>query len=100
MYVLLIAAALACRPGDQLIDWSARLPPGPFLADFIVTLNPFYARVLVYPPGRFDLVERCCDGRPLYSLRTTITDGRFCVGRSQPQMQYNIRLKLRPDEDA
>jgi hypothetical protein len=38
MEKLVIAAVLACQPGDSLIDWSGKFPRGPH-----VTVNPFYS---------------------------------------------------------
>jgi hypothetical protein len=42
MEKLLIAAVLACLPGDRLIDWSGKLLRGLQFLDFIVTVEPFY----------------------------------------------------------
>ncbi|MGO9360602.1 MAG: hypothetical protein ACLP1D_23515 [Xanthobacteraceae bacterium] len=94
---LIIAAALACQPGHRLIDWSDRLPAGTYAAEFIVTINPFYARVLVYRPGHLEEMQRCCSGRQISTVRLPITDGRLCVGQSQPQMTYTLQLSRRPD---
>jgi hypothetical protein len=94
---LIIAAALACQPGHRLVDWSDRLPAGTYAAEFTITVNPFYTRVLIYRPGHPEEVLRCCGDRPISTVRVPITDGRFCVGRSQPQMTYKLRLTLKPD---
>ncbi|MDR3468318.1 MAG: hypothetical protein P4M07_20480 [Xanthobacteraceae bacterium] len=97
MEKLIIAAALACQPGHRLVDWSDRLPAGTYAAEFTITVNPYYTRVLIYRPGHPEEVRRCCGDRPISTVRVPITDGRFCVGRSQPQMTYNVRLALKPD---
>jgi len=94
---LFIAAALVCQPGDRLVDWSDRLPAGTYAAEFTVTVNPFYTRVLIYRPGHPEETQRCCGSRPISTVRVPITDGRFCVGRSQPQMTFTLRLAVRPD---
>jgi hypothetical protein len=94
---IILAAALTCQPGHRLVDWSDRLPAGTYSADFIVTVNPFYTRVLVYRPGHPEEVQRCCQGRQISVVRVPISNGRFCVGQSQPQMKYTLRLSMKPD---
>lgn len=97
MEKIVLAAALACLPGHRLVDWSDRLPAGIYPAEFVVTGHPFYTRVLVYRPGHPEEAQRCCEGRQISIVRTPISDGRFCVGQSQPQMKYTLRLSIRPD---
>jgi hypothetical protein len=95
--MLLIAAALACLPGHRLVDWSDRLPGGTWTAEFVISVTPAYTRLLVYPPGHPEAMERCCGGRLLSVVRVPVTDGRFCVGQSQGQMSWKLHLSLRPD---
>ena len=45
---LLIMAALACNPGDRLLD---KIPRGLNSIDLVVTVEPFYARFYFYQPG-------------------------------------------------
>jgi hypothetical protein len=96
MEKVLIAALLACQPGHRLVDWSDRISRGTFWADILVTVEPLYARLLIYSPGRFETVQRCCQGRQAAMLHIPIEDGRFCIGQSQPQMKWTLRLSLRP----
>jgi hypothetical protein len=93
---ILIAALLACQPGHRLIDWSDRIPRGTFLADVLVTVEPFYTRLSIYPAGRFEIVQRCCNGRQASVIRIPIEDGRFCIAQSQRQMKWTLRLSLKP----
>ena len=97
MEKLLIVAALACQPGDRLIDLSDRLPRGLQYMDFIVSLEPFYTRVYVYQLGYPDSFQQCCSNKPASVLRVPIGAGRFCVRQSQPQMKWHLRVLARPD---
>ena len=47
----LVAAALACNPGDRLIDLSSKIPRGLKSMDFVVSVEPFYARFYIYQPA-------------------------------------------------
>jgi len=93
---ILVAALLACQPGHRLVDWSDRIPAGAFLADFLVTVEPFYTRLSIYQPGHFDDARRCCNGRQVSVIRVPIENGRFCIAQSQPQMKWTLRLNLKP----
>ena len=48
---LLIMAALACNPGDRLLDLRDKIPRGLNSIDLVVTVEPFYARFYFYQPG-------------------------------------------------
>jgi hypothetical protein len=48
---LLIRAALACNPGDRLVDLRDKIPRGLNSIDLVVTVEPFYARFYIYQPG-------------------------------------------------
>jgi hypothetical protein len=96
MELVLIAAVLACQPGHRLIDWSDRIPHGIRQADVVVTVEPFYTRLSIYQPGRPETTQRCCNGKPASVLRVPVEDGRFCIGQSQPQMKWTLRLTFRP----
>jgi len=93
---ILIAFVLACQPADRLVDWSSRVPAGVRLADVVVTVEPFYTRLSIYQPGHPETIQRCCNGKPASVLRVPIQDGRFCIGQSQPQMKWTLRLTFRP----
>ena len=97
MEKLLIVAALACQPGERLIDLSRQLPGGLQFMDFVVSLEPFYARLYIYQLGFPDSFQQCCSNKPTSVLRVPIGTGRFCVRQSQPQMKWNMRAILRPD---
>jgi hypothetical protein len=46
MEPLLLVVALACQPGDRLIDLSGKLPRGLQCMDLIVSVEPFYTRAV------------------------------------------------------
>jgi hypothetical protein len=93
---ILAAAVLACQPGDRLVDWSDKIAAGIQNADVIVTVEPLYTRLLVYDPEHPQAVQRCCNGKAASVLHLAVTNGRFCVGQSQPQMKWSLHLTLRP----
>ncbi len=93
----LLVIALACLPGDRLIDLSGKIPRGIRSMDFVVSLEPFFTRFYIYQPGFEDSFQHCCGGKPSGVLRIPIVDGRFCVRQSQPQMKCTVRALLRPD---
>jgi hypothetical protein len=51
MEKLLLVAALACQPGDRLIDLSGKLPRGLQFMDLVVSVEPFYTRFCIYQLG-------------------------------------------------
>ena len=51
MEKLLLVTALACLPGDRLVDLTNKIPRDIRSMDFIVSLEPFYARFYIYQPG-------------------------------------------------
>jgi hypothetical protein len=67
MEKLLLVAALACQPGDRLIDLSGKLPRGLQFMDLVVSVEPFYTR--------FDR-RTCCAGRSRVAavLRVLLVD--------------------------
>jgi hypothetical protein len=97
MEKLLLVAALACQPGDRLIDLSGKLPPGLQFMDFLVSVEPFYTRFYIYQAGHPSSFQQCCSNRPTSVLRVPIGAGRFCIRQSQPQMTWRVRALLRPD---
>jgi hypothetical protein len=100
MLKVLIAALLSCRPGDRLVvDYSGRFPSGTHVASMLVTVEPFYTRLSIYQPGHMDTVHRCCNGRPASVIRMAISDGKFCIGQSQPQMKWTLKLTFERGEE-
>ena len=97
MYKLLFVMALACQPGDRLFDLHGKLPRNSQFMDLVITVQPFYARVYIYPPGVPDGFQQCCGDKPTSVLRVPVGDGQFCIRQSQPQMKWQIRGLLRPD---
>src|SRR5258707_14687786 len=100
MEPLLLVVALACQPGDRLIDLSDKLPRGLQYMDLIVSVEPFYTRIYIYQLGYPDSLQRCCSNKPTSVMRVPIGTGRFCVRQSQPQMKWSMRAILRPEVDA
>jgi hypothetical protein len=97
MEKLLLVAALACQPGDHLIDLSSKIPRGLQFMDFVVSVEPFYTRLYIYQLGFPDSFQQCCGNKPTSVLRVPIGAGRFCIRQSQPQMKWRARALLRPD---
>lgn len=97
MEKLLLVAALACLRGDRLVDLTNKIPRDVRSMDFIVSLEPFYARFYIYQPGFPDSLQQCCSGRPTGILRIPVVDGRFCIRQSQPKMKWTVRALSRPD---
>jgi hypothetical protein len=60
MEKLLLVAALACQPGDRLIDLSGKLPRNLQFMDFVVSVEPFYTRFYIYQLGFPDSFQQCC----------------------------------------
>ena len=97
MEKLLIIAALACQPGDRLIDLSGKIPRGLQFMDFVISVEPFYARFYIYQLGYPDSFQQCCSNKPTSVLRVPVGAARFCVRQSQPQMKWHARALARPD---
>ena len=97
MEKLLLIAALTCQPGDRLIDLSGKLLRNLQFMDFVVSVEPFYARFYIYQLGFPDSFQQCCSNKATSVLRVPISDGRFCIRQSQPQMKWHVRALLRPD---
>lgn len=95
MDTLLLLIALACQPGDRLLDLSGKLPPGLQSLDLVVTVEPFYARLYVYEAGFPDSFQPCCGNERTAVLKVPVMSGRFCVRQSQPRMTWKIRGMLR-----
>ena len=96
-WLLLTAAALACNPGDRLIDLSSKIPRGVTSMDFVVSVEPYYTRFYIYQPGFPESVQHCCGNKPTSVIKVPIVDGQFCIRQSQPQMKWHLRALLRPD---
>jgi hypothetical protein len=94
---LLITAALACNPGDRLVDLRDRIPLGLNSIDLMVTVEPFYARFYIYQPGFPDSIQHCCGNKPSSIITVPVVDGRFCVRQSQPRMKWTVRSLFRRD---
>jgi hypothetical protein len=94
---LLIVAALACQPGDRLIDLSGKIPRGLQYLDFVVSVEPFYTRLYIYQLGYPDSFQQCCSNKPASVLRVPVGAGRFFVMQIQPQMKWRARALARPD---
>jgi|ERR1700753_667354 hypothetical protein len=94
---ILIAATLACNPGDRLLDFSGKIPAGIKFLDILVTVQPAYTRFYIYQPGFPDSFLPCCGDKASGLLHVPVVDGRFCVRQSQPQMKWRAQIILRPE---
>ncbi|WP_213770426.1 hypothetical protein [Bradyrhizobium sp. dw_78] len=97
MEKLLLIAALACQPGERTLDLAGKVPRGLKHMDVVVSVEPYYTRLYLYPLGYPDQFQQCCSGKPTSVLTVPIGNGQFCVRQSQPQMKWHVRLILRPD---
>ncbi len=100
MVLALTLIALACSPGDRLLDLSGKLPHALKTIDVLVSVEPFYARLYVYQPGFPDSSQSCCRNQPSSVLKLPVIDGRFCIKQSQPKMKWKLQIIGRPDEAA
>jgi hypothetical protein len=94
---LLLTAALACNPGDRLVDLHDKIPRGMNSIYLVVTVDPFYARFYIYQPGFPDSVQHCCGNRPTSVIKVPVVDGRYCIRQSHPQMKWTVRAMFVPD---
>ena len=94
---LLIAATLACNPGDRLVELRDKIPRGVNSIDLVVTVDPPYTRFYIYQPGFPESVQHCCGNKPSSVIKVPVIDGRFCIRQSQPQMKWTARALFRPD---
>jgi hypothetical protein len=97
MVKLLVMAALACQPGYRLFDIRGHLSPSAKVAEFIISVSPFYTRLTIYPVGHPEDLQRCCNNKPVSTVVFPIGNGQFCIKQSQPQMKWKLRLAARPD---
>ena len=96
MEKLLLAIALACEPGDRLVDLGSKIPRNVRSIDLVVSLEPFYTRFYIYQPGFPDSIQQCCSGKSTAVLRIPVLNGRYCIRQSQPQMKWTVRVLLKP----
>jgi hypothetical protein len=96
MEKLLIAAVLACQPGDRAIDLRDKIPREVQNIDLLVTVEPFYARFYIYQLGNPESMMQCCSNKRSSVIRISTGDGRFCVRQSQPRMKWYVRALLKP----
>ena len=97
MEKLFLIAALACQPGERLIDLAGKIPRALQYMDLVITIEPFYARIYIYQLGYPDSFQQCCSNKPSSVLRVPVGSGRFCIRQSQPQMKWSARALFRPD---
>lgn len=94
--LLLLIAVLSCKPGDRAIDLTTKVPHNLKTMDFVVSVEPFYARLYIYGPDSPEDFQQCCNNKPTSVIRLPTGDGRFCVRQSQPQMKWTVRALFRP----
>src|SRR5277367_5958861 len=97
MAILLLIAALTCRPGERLLDFSSKLPSSLRYVDLVVSVKPFYSRLYIYQLGFPDSFQPCCGNKQTSVLRLQVGGARFCLRQSQPQMEWHIKVLLRSD---
>jgi hypothetical protein len=86
------AAALACAFGFQLVDWSDRIPASYTVVNFVITVEPFYTRLTIYPLEQPDERLPCCGNKPTSFITLPRGDGKFCIRQSQPNMKWKMRV--------
>lgn len=99
MEQLLLAAELACQPGDRLLDISSKIPREVRSVDLVVSIEPFYSRFYIYQLGFPDSIQQCCSSKSTSILRIPVVDGKYCVRQSQAKMKWTVRVLLRPAID-
>lgn len=87
-----IVSALACAAGFQLVDWSARIPADYAIVSFIISVEPFYSRVTIYPLDHPDERVPCCGNKPTSVIALPRGSGMFCIRQSQPNMKWRMRV--------
>ncbi|WP_143198324.1 hypothetical protein [Bradyrhizobium sp. AS23.2] len=90
--------ALACNPGDRLIDLGGKIPRAIKTIDLLISVEPSYARLYVYQPGFPGSIQGCCRNLPSSVLKLPVIDGRFCIRQSQPQMKWKVQVIARPED--
>lgn len=85
-------AALACAFGFQLVDWSDRIPTSYTVVNFVITVEPFYARITIYPLELPDERLPCCGNKPTSVIILSRGDGKFCIRQSQPNMKWKMKV--------
>lgn len=93
--MLILAAALACHSGYSLVDWSGRFPAGLKVVDVVVTISPFYSRVIIYPLENPDEFQQCCSNKTVSVIRLPVGNGKFCIRQSQPGMKWKMQILLK-----
>ena len=94
---LLLVAAVACLPGHRLLDFSSKVTGPNQSVNFVVTIEPLYARLNIYPLGLPNESVPCCGNKQTSVIRLLAGDGRFCLKQSQPQMTWRIGVIIAPE---
>jgi hypothetical protein len=79
---LMTAAALACNPGDRLVDLRDKIPRGLNSLGLVVTVEPFYARFYIYQPGFPDSIQHCCGNKRTSIIKGPSSTAAFASGRA------------------
>lgn len=95
MNAVLMLIALACPPGERLLDVSGKIPPNLRSLELLITVEPFYARIYIYEAGLPETFQPCCGNQSTSVIKVPIVSGRFCVRQSQPRMTWKIRGLLK-----
>jgi hypothetical protein len=91
MKTLLLFVALACQPGERLLDLGSKLSQHTPFLNLLVSVEPFYARVYIYQAGFPDRFQQCCSNKRISVLRVPVGTGLLCIRQSQPRMTWKIR---------
>src|SRR5436189_5310699 len=85
-------SAIACATGFQLVDWSDRISPSFNVVSFVITVEPFYTRLTIYPLEHPDERLPCCGNKPTSVIALPRGDGKFCLRQSQPNMKWKMKI--------
>jgi len=76
--------ALACQPGERLLDLSGKAPRDMRVPDRVVSVEPFYAGIYIYEAGFPDTFRQCCSNKQTSVLQVRCELAGFAFGKAIP----------------
>lgn len=90
--MLSVVAAVACLTGFKPVDWSVLIPADYSIVSFVISVEPFYTRLTIYPLDYPDEKLPCCGNKPTSVITLPRGSGKFCIRQSQPDMKWKMRV--------
>jgi hypothetical protein len=75
--LFLLVAVLLCNLGDRSIDLNKQLPPDLQAMDFVISIEPFYARLYIYEPDAPKHFQQCCSNKATSVIHVPTGNGHF-----------------------